>query len=415
MKILFIHQNFPGQFKYLAPALAGRGHEVRALAITGTSMIGVEVLNYSPTLGSTKGIHPLAIDFETKVIRANACAQAMFRIKDAGFTPDVIVAHPGWGESLLAREVFPNASQLYFLEYFYNSQGGDVGFDWEFEGDVFLGKARAIMKNASVLLSLNQMDYAYAPTQWQKSTFPKIYQDRIDVIFDGVNTEVVAPLPEGQEASTVLQNGTGQKIELKQGQEILTFVNRNLEPYRGYHTFMRALPEIQRRRPDAMTIIVGGDGVSYGAPPDNGKSWKMTFLDEVRDRINLSKVIFLGSIPYDAYLNLLRISRCHVYLTYPFVLSWSCIEAMSMGCAIVGSRTSPVEEVICDGVNGVLVDFFNFEELAKKVTDILADPQKYAQMCEAARRTVLERYDLNSICLPRQISLVENMINKNKQ
>ena len=196
---------------------------------------------------------------------------------------------------------------------------------------------------------------------------------------------------------------------LHAGEEVLTFVNRNLEPYRGYHQFMRALPRILREWPNAEVLIVGGDDVSYGAKAPEGRTWKQIFLDEVQADLDPARVHFLGRIPYDAYLNVLRVSRCHVYLTYPFVLGWSCIEAMSAGCLVVGSATAPVQEVIKHGANGLLVDFFDHRALADNVIGVLAQPEKYAPMRASARATAVERYDLDSQCLPRQLRLIEQL------
>jgi glycosyltransferase involved in cell wall biosynthesis len=196
---------------------------------------------------------------------------------------------------------------------------------------------------------------------------------------------------------------------LRAGDEVITFVNRNLEPYRGYHVFMRALPEMLRCRPDAVALIVGADGVSYGAAAPHGKTWKQIFLDEVKDRLDTSRVFFLGRLAYADYLKVLQVSACHVYLTYPFVLGWSCIEALSAGCLVVGSRTRPVEEVIEHERNGLLVDFFDVAGLADTVVHCLARREHYAHLRAAARETAVQRYDLATICLPEQLRLIEKV------
>ncbi|HET9664657.1 MAG TPA: glycosyltransferase, partial [Burkholderiales bacterium] len=258
-------------------------------------------------------------------------------------------------------------------------------------------------KNAHMLLTLTSMDWGVCPTQFQRNTMPRAYHDRICVIFDGIDTGAVRPDP----AASVTINGR----TLRAGDEVLTFVNRNLEPYRGYHVFMRALPEILKRRPNAIALIVGGDEVSYGAAAPEGKTWKQIFFDEVKARLDPGRVFFLGRIPYASYLAVLQVSRCHVYLTYPFVLGWSCIEAMSAGCLVVGSRTPPVEEVIEHGKNGLLADFFDAAALAETVVEGLARPEHHAPLRNAARETAIERYDLKSMCLPQQIALIERLGN----
>jgi glycosyltransferase involved in cell wall biosynthesis len=406
MRVLFVHQNFPGQFKYLAPALARLGHEVRALGITAQDLPGVQLTRYKPERGNTKGVHPLASEFETKVIRGEACAREMLAMRSAGFEPDVIVAHPGWGEAMFAKDVWPASQLLCFVEYHYHAHGGDVGYDPEFRDEPVGAAARLRVKNANNLIALDAMDCGLSPTHWQAGTVPPQYRDRIRVIFDGIETNTVRPDPQ---ATVVLSRGTPRERTLRAGDEVVTFVNRNLEPYRGYHRFMRALPELQRRRPEAVVLIVGGDGVSYGAKPPQGTTWKQFFLDEVKDRIDLSRVYFLGRIPYPDYLRMLQVSACHVYLTYPFVLSWSCIEAMSAGCLVVGSDTAPVREVIEHGRNGLLVDFFDPGALAAAVADVLGEPARYAPLRAAARETVVQRYDLTTACLPRQVALIEEL------
>jgi glycosyltransferase involved in cell wall biosynthesis len=372
--ILFIHQNFPGQFRHIAPALANHGHQVHALAITGQATPGVSLHSYRPSKGSSTSIHPLASEFETKVIRAEACGQAMLQLKANGVMPDLVIAHPGWGEALFVKDVWKQTSLLSFLEFYYATSGTDVGFDPEFSKQGFFEDARLRVKNANNLLSLEISDFGLSPTNWQKQSHPQWTQDRIQVIFDGVDCDILKPNPS---VRLNLKRETGESFSLTSKDEIITFVNRNLEPYRGYHSFMRALPKILAARPNARVLIVGGDGVSYGAKAPEGKTWKQIFLDEVKSRIDLERVHFLGNVPYPIFTQLLQLSSCHVYLTYPFVLSWSCIEALSTGCLVIGSDTGPVREVIEHGVNGLLVDFFNYEAIADAVIRSLSDPASF--------------------------------------
>ena len=401
MKLLFVHQNFPGQFKHLAPALAHAGHDVRALAIDGVGLTQIPMVRYVIGRGSSREIHPLAADFETKLIRADACAAAAVKMKNSGYRPDVIFANPGWGESLFLKDVWPHAKLLALLEFFYATRGLDVNFDPEFAIHDVGNDARVRVKNANLLLTLECMDWGVTPTQFQHSTMPRAYAHRISVVFDGIDTQSARP----HAAATLTLPGK----TLRAGDEVLTFVNRNLEPYRGYHRFMRALPRILRARPNATVLIVGGDEVSYGAKVPEGTTWKQMFWDEVKHELDTSRVHFLGRIPYAAYVNVLQVSMCHVYLTYPFVLGWSCIEAMSAGCLLVGSATAPVEEVIAHGQNGLLVDFFDGDALAATVIDALASPSKVAHLRAAARATAVQRYDLASVCLPQQLQLLERL------
>ncbi len=397
--ILFLHQNFPGQYRQLAPALAARGHRVRALSIRRNPPLeGVVSETYAPTRGTTREAHPWAQDFETKILRGEACAQAIGRLAGGGFVPDIVCANPGWGEAMFVKDVLPDARLHLYLEFFYPTRGGDTGFDPEFAPDSVGARAHARSKRASQLVSLDAMDSAVAPMRWQRDTFPAAYRDRIEVCFDGVDTGIVRP-----DAAAVLEH---DGHTFRAGDPIVTFVSRNLEPYRGYHVFMRALPRLLAEMPDARVLVVGGDGVSYGAAPKDGISYRKRFFDEVAGRIDVSRVHFLGTVPYPTFLRVLQVSAAHVYLTYPFVLSWSMVEAMAAGCLVVGSRTGPVEEVIRDGENGRLVGFFDADALAGTLAKVLRDPASQRGLRANARKTVVENYDL-AACLKRQVALVE--------
>ena len=406
MKFLFIHQNFPGQFKHLAPTLATRGHEIRALGVTGSPSAGVLLTNYKIQKGNTPGVHPFAQEFESKILRGEACAAEMLKLKQSGFEPNVIIGHPGWGETLFCKEIFPSAKLLHFVEFHYGKELGDTYFDPEFQQPNLLHDMRLRTKNANNFLALDAMDAGISPTQWQRSVLPQSYQNKINVIFDGIDTEVVCP---NEKAAIVIKTQAKRNIELHAGQEVLTFICRNLEPYRGYHSFMRALPDILKARPQAQVVIVGGNQTSYGAAAPQGQTWQEIFLNEVKDRLDLDRVHFLGKVPYTSFLKLIQISRCHLYLTYPFVLSWSCIEAMSAGALVVGSRTQPVQEFITHGHNGLLVDFFDYRQIADTVIEALAQPEQYQHLRTQARKTIVEHYDLKRICLPQQLALVEGL------
>lgn len=412
MKILFAHQNFPGQFKHLAPALAGAGHRVVAVHINATPKLsGVELVSYLPSQETTPKIHPWVSDLETKVIRGEAAYRAAKEMKRGGFNPDVIVAHPGWGESLFLKDVWPKANLGIYCEYYYQAEAGDVNFDPEFPGDEDAA-SRIRLKNAFYSLQMGDVKAGLSPTHWQRSTFPDPFRSRISVVHDGIDTNQIRPNPQ---ATLKLKTSDGSEFELSRDDELITFVNRNLEPYRGYHIFMRAMPQILKARPKARVLIVGGDGTSYGRKPEQiagserTVSWKEIFLNEVRSGLDMSRVHFLGKIPYGQYLSLLQLSTVHVYLTYPFVLSWSLLEAMSVGCAIVASDTAPVREVIRRNETGELIDFFDVQGLADRVIDLCNAPEKRQRLGAAARIFAREHYDLDKICLPGQMEWVESL------
>lgn len=403
MKILLVHQNFPGQFLYLAPELKRRGHEVVALTdVANTRTSDVRTLRYRH---DPPKVDPLACrlgrNYTTQSDRGVTVARVCRRLRDEqGYVPDVILGHSGWGETLFLKEVWPEAKLIVYAEFYYRGRGADVGFDPEMGDQAFDQVLIAQGRTAHLGQALLHADAGVSPTEWQASTYPPALRRMIDVIFDGVDTDAVKPNPQ---ASMTLPNG---RI-LRAGEEVLTFVNRNLEPYRGYHSFMRALPEVMAVRPEAQVVIVGGDEVSYGPPPKDGRRWKDIYLDEVRDRLDLSRVHFLGKVPYSTFVSLMQVSRAHAYLTYPFVLSWSMLEAMSAGALVIGSNTAPVREVIRHGENGLLVDFFDIARWSQTMIEALAAPDRFQPLREAARQSVVERYDLRSVCLPRMVGMVE--------
>jgi glycosyltransferase involved in cell wall biosynthesis len=394
MRLLFVHQNFPGQYRHLATHYAGAGHEVVALG-------DKENLRYQPRL---PGVRLFAYEapredhagaFEASALRAmqrgRALATAAAALRRAGFRPDLVFAHIGWGEALFLKDIFPAAPLLLYGEFFYRARGADMGFDPEFPPSA-KSLLRLRVMNAPLLMSLDAADWVVAPTFWQQRQFPDAYQARMSVIHDGVDTDLALP----------------KKNDFRE--ELITYVARNLEPYRGFHVFMRAIPEIQRRRPNARIAIVGGDAVSYSPRLPPGQTYRERLLRELDGKIDLARVSFLGRLPYKDYLALLRRSSVHVYLTYPFVLSWSLLEAMASGCLVIGSRTPPVEEAIEHGMNGLLTDFFGTSKLAAQVDEALQRQDQLKPLREAARRTVLERYDLKRVCLPAQRRLVEALL-----
>ncbi|EIE52754.1 glycosyltransferase [Salipiger aestuarii] len=409
MKILCIHQNFPGQYKHLAPALAARGHEVVALTLKvkkPTRWQGVTILPYDIRGRSAKDIHPWLQDFETKLIRATSCCNAAIALRKRGFVPDVILAHHGWGESLFLKDVWPQARMGLYCELYHQSLPVFTAFDPEFQRpQTQSDPLRLRLKNLNNRLHEEIMDAGISPTAFQAGTFPDHWQDRITVAHDGVDTDLVVP---GPNATLTVTDGR----VLTREDEVITFINRNLEPYRGYHIFMRALPDLLRRRPDAQVVLIGGDEVSYGAKAPDGTTWKQIFIDEIADRMppeDWARVHFLGRVPYDRFLSMMQVSRVHVYLTYPFVLSWSLLEAMSAECAIVASGTAPVREVLTEGETGVMVDFFDTDGIVEKTCALLDDADARARMGRAARAFVRDGYDLRTRCLPRHIDWVEDL------
>jgi len=402
---LFIHQNFPGQYRHIAPVIAARkGARVIGLGERpNIALQGVQHIRYPTPQGAGEKTHRYLRPVEAAVRRGQAAAQACVTLKRQGFRPDIICCHPGWGEGMYLRDVFPDARILMYCEFYYTADGSDVGFDPNQE--VTLDEmARVRTLNLTQLLSIEQADWGVSPTHWQRDRYTPILRDRISVIHEGVDTEATAT-PEGP-AEYALPDGRA----LRRGDEVVTFVSRNLEPYRGFDVFMRALPNVLGRRPKAQVVIVGGDERGYGRLPPGGGTWREHMLKEVGDRLDLSRVHFVGRIPHPHLLALFRIATAHVYFTYPFVLSWSMIEAMGCGALVIGSATPPVQEVLRDRENGLLVQFHAPGELADALVGALTAPERYAPLRAAARRTAVERYDLRTVCLPRQIALFDAVL-----
>jgi glycosyltransferase involved in cell wall biosynthesis len=390
----------PGQFKHLAPRFAAdpKNTVVFVTKRTDVDIPGVKRLSYPAPQGAGENTHAYVRLFEACVRQGQAAARSFIQLRSSGFRPDVIVAHPGWGEALYVKDVWPDAPLLNFCEFYYHGRGADVGFDPEEPAGIDQ-ICRARTRNAHLLLSLEACDAGYSPTHWQKNSHPAEMRDKIEVIFDGVDTDTVKPK---HNARVELPNGA----TLSRKDEVVTYVARNLEPYRGYPSFVRSLPKLLAARPDAQVIVVGGDEVSYGRPPPGGGTWREHMLKEVP--LDPRRVHFLGKLPYAKYLAVLQISSLHVYLTRPFVLSWSFMEAMAAECLVLGSATPPVEEVLIDRYNGFLTDFFRPEQIAEQAADLLASRDKLDEVRKRARNTVLDRYALK-LCLPEQVKLIKRV------
>jgi glycosyltransferase involved in cell wall biosynthesis len=404
MKILFVHQNFPGQYLHLARHLASQpGNQIIFITQRSDAALpGVQNIVYTPQRPITKQLHHYLGESEAGVLNAQAVARIALDLKQSGFVPDVMIGHNGWGEIWYLKDVFPQTPLLGYFEFYYRFSGADVGFD-PGEPQIFDTAPRIRTKNIGNLLGLEAADLGQCPTRWQKSTYPERYQSKLQIVHEGIDTELLAP--DGLARLRLAE----YDLELAAGDEVVTYVARNLEPYRGFTSFMRSLPAILSARPKARVLIVGGDEVSYGPRLPEGQSFRQLMLAELGDALDLSRVHFLGKVPYSVFTKILQISRVHVYLTYPFVLSWSMLEAMAAGCLVVGSRTAPVEEVIRDGENGLLVDFFSSAEIVERVVAALAEPEHFAAFRRRARETIVENYDLKQICLPGQLRLIGQM------
>jgi glycosyltransferase involved in cell wall biosynthesis len=403
LDVLFVHPNFPGQFRKLAGALA-QEQGVRIYTLGDQSWMpafelpGVTPLSYPAPEAAGESTHTYVKSLEAGVRRGQQVVRTLLPLKHQGIEFDVIYIHPGWGDGLYLKDLFPNALIISLFEYYYRSRGSDLGFDPEFPlsfDDIF----RVRTLNSIQHLALESFDIGICPTAWQRSRYPEVYQHRLECLHEGVDTEVARP---NVQASFRLPNGT----VLHAGDEVLTFVSRSLEPYRGFHQLMRALPLILKERPNCQVVIVGRDAPSYGPAPQQEDSWRIKYLKEQEGKLDINRIHFTGLLAFGDYIKVLQVSRVHIYLTYPFILSWSMLEAMSAGCLVIGSDTEPVKEVISHGNNGLLFPFFDTNALSALTTNALAQPRDYEAMRQAARLTIQTRYDFNTVIYPQHLKLL---------
>ncbi len=398
MRILFVHQNMPGQYKHLAPALAKeKGNDVAFITREGKPDIpGIQKVTYRLAREAKSGTHQYLNRLDDQLLHGQGAARAAIGLRNKGFRPDVIAGHSGWGETLYLKDVFPDARLLTFNEFFYRARGADTDFGSNGEEDLDRD-CRTRTRNAHMLLSLEAADWGVTPTWWQWSVHPEPFRERMSVIHDGVNTTLCQRKPDPR---LPLDNGEVLTAE----HEVITYMARNLEPYRGFHIFVKGLETLCKERPNARFVIIGGDGISYGNAPGDAANWREKLMTNAK--IDPARVHFMGKVPYDTYRTILSLSRAHIYLTFPFVLSWSVMEAMSHECLMIASGTKPVGEVIRDGENGLLFPFDDHEAMVAKVVDAVERPEHYHEVRKAARRSIVERYDLETVCLPRQKELI---------
>lgn len=416
MELLVIHQSFPGQYiRFLNWAMDAKG-DIVVRAVGHQRELVEEAIpgswkyeNYRLLSNTRIEINQLADGFIRKTLRAEACAQVLSRWKADGYQPDLVLGHPGWGELLFIRVFWPMVPILTYQEFYYSSTNSDYDFDEELglseDADLQQRKVNEL-KNAHLLMSLQQSTWCISPTHFQRRKLPVQYRSGTSVIHDGIDTVACCP------NSVIRQRNfsvCGGRTIIKPESPVVTYINRSLEPYRGIHTMMRSIPLIQKFLPECRIIIVGEKrGPSYGRPCEGEMYWLDFFSKEVNGLIDYNKVFFVGHVEYQRHIEILQRSDCHIYLTYPFVLSWSLLEAMSCACPVVASCTEPVKEVIEHEYNGLLVDFFNPEALASAVARVTKDKELAQRLGANARNTVLKKYEVGS-CIEKQFRLMQRV------
>lgn len=411
MKLLFVHQNMPGQYRELIQWLAAQGeHQIVFLTQRqkAPQFDGVQTVVYKSHHQAKEDAYGLSRTWENAAGNGFGAVLALRQLVDKGFTPDIVIGHIGWGEMSFFREVLPDTPMIGFFEYYYSVHGGPVGFDPE---SPVSEHAPFIMHGHNVVpqVNINVVDVAHSPTYWQRDRFPKHFHDKIYVCHDGIRTDKLKP----NKKAKVTLGRIGRPLTRKD--EIVTFMSRNLETTRGYHQFMRAVPKIQRARPNARILVIGGNDVSYGGKNKHPGGLRGQMEAEVGHLIDWDRLHFLGQVPYESYQNIIQISSCHIYLSMPFVLSWSLLESMSMEATIVASDVAPVREAMQHGKTGLLVDFFDPNAIAAQVADVLEKPRDYAEIGPAARQHVIDTYDFTTICLPEHIRQINALVPVEKQ
>jgi len=397
MNILFLHPNFPAQFRHLAAVLAKGNHRV----VFGTArrqgeIPGVRKVLYAPTRKSRPETHHYVRFLENAVLQGQAVYRLVSRLKAEGFIPDIVYGHSGWGPTLFVKDAFPRVKLLCYFEWFYNAHGSSNDFDpaYPLSDD---DRAKIRILNTAILTDLWSCDGGLSPTSWQHAQFPSEFRGKIRVLHDGIDANYFRPAPDGRPVIPEIGSDPAD------AGEIVTYVSRGMEPYRGFPQFMEAASLLLKRRPRCHVIVVGEDRVAYGKQLPEGRTFKKIMMEKLE--MDPARLHFTGWLPYDRYLRVLQASSAHVYLTYPFVLSWSMLEAMSAGCLVVASGTPPVTEVIRDRENGLLVDFFSPREIADRVEETLDNPEGMKSIRANARETILGNYDLAKL-LPRHLDWV---------
>lgn len=404
MRILFVHNNFPGQYRRIMNYINDRpklGVEMFAATLeTNQQKTPVrKTVKFKPHREVSKDIHPAVAYTEKAVIMGQALYKSLLPSIKNGFKPDIILSHSGWGAGMFLKDMFPDSKLLSYYEWYYHSLDSDGEFlrDEPYDPN---GQMRIRVKNTPILQDLAAMDHGQSPTKFQHGKLPAIFRDHISVLHDGVDTKYFT-------RNERAKLRVGDRVFTAED-EVISYVARGMEEYRGFPQFMDAVHKLQKERPNLHVVVLGNDRVAYGAPREDGKTFKEAMLEQYD--FDMDRLHFMGLQPLNVLRELLQITRAHIYLTVPFVLSWSMLEAMSAGALIVGSDTEPVRELITDGENGVLVPFFEPDALVEKVCHILDNKDEYEPLRKNARQTIVENYAVRDL-LPKYWDLIKSVAN----
>lgn len=401
MNILFLHRNFPAQFRYIAPFLANNPNN-NVVFVTNNKTVNfpnIKKVVYELKREIPEDCHRYLRFYEEAIIHGQSVAEELIKLKNQGFQPDIIYGH-SWGQTLFVKDIFPEVPVLCYFEWFYNAVGGDIGFDGKTPNVDELAKLR--IKNSHILIDLYSCDAGISPTKFQAKQFPKEFQHKIKVMHDGIDTDFCKP---DDKAKFYVKE---KNLTLTKNDEVVTYATRGMEAYRGFPEFMQAVAILLKKRPNLQVVIAGEDRVCYGARL-MGTTYKKMMLEKLD--LDLNRVHFVGSLPFSDYVNLLQISSAHVYLTYPFVCSWSLLDSMSCGCPIVASATEPVMEFIENDKEGLLFDFYNIQEQAEKIEFALDNKDYMQKLRVQARLKIEEQYALKKL-LPMHVEYLNEILNR---
>jgi len=403
MKFLFLHPAFPGPFLHLVHHLGISGHQVAFLTVSDEpgELPGVRRFNYKPGGNLSLRTHTYLRSMEKAILLGQASYQTAAKLKAQGFLPDAIIGQAGFGLTMYMKDLFPTVPLINHFDWYYNAHVNFANLDSQ-EHIVVEDECRIRTQNGPALLDLYNCDAGVIPTYWQHSQFPVEYARKIKVIFEGINTEAYRMQP----SKRLVLPKIG--LDLSRASEIVTYASTGLEPSRGFPQFMEAIAQVQQQRPECQVVVVGNDAVRHDVPLPSGQTWKKKMLKELP--LDHNRLHFTGLLNREDFLTVLQASTVHVYLSRPFVLSRSMLEAMSCGCVLVASATQPVQEVVLDGVNGLLAEFSSPQKLATRVVEALADSSLRFALAHRARETILDRYDIRHM-MPRQITLIQQTIN----
>ncbi len=388
MNILIIHQSFPGQFKNLLPLLKSLGHKIVAVGARMDDeykkfLHGQYI--YTPKQGTTFTAFPLVHEIETKTIRGYYAYEGFVKIKESNFNPDIIIVHPGWGESFFLRHVWPDSFIVSFQEFYYQLKNSDLDYDSDYSNNLGLSRLRLELKNSHLLHSLTQSDLCLSPTKWQTSRFPKIFQDKFRTIHEGIDLEYL-----NSQYKLALQKPRFDE------RPYITYMARHLEPYRGYHKLIEIMPYIlEECGQDLQIYIIGeAEGSGYGSIPDGFKGWKEFFEQhKPLKRAHKQRVHFLGTVKYEKYIHICSNSLAHFYISYPFVLSWSVLELMFMKIPIIANKIDMNAEVISHQESGMLFDYNKPYDAVSCLKELIKNPHLAKKIGDNARKLITSKYD----------------------